>query len=413
MQGSGQGQVVTGITIVGGFYRESCRFPASDEYWGSGGRAAAAIHELGIPTKLVTTADINAKLILSSIAKSIGFQFSITPVPATIVFQYDHGLSTPIIWPRLHDVERVQLRAQADCILQFGMLDADAEIDGRVVVYDPQEPNSPKHFCSSNRPTRLAYVLNRTEARQLGNSDDLGESLENIARHSGAQVIVVKRGARGALVWENGKTDAVPAYETKHVWPIGSGDVFAAVFAARWGVQDASALEAANSASRATADYVQNQSLPIPKSVIEGESPFPPLHVNSNKPEEGTFDVYLAGPFFNMPQLWLVDEARIALKGMGLRVFSPYHDIGVGHGCDVAPKDIAALEKSRVVLAFLDGGDPGTLFEVGYARAKRIPVIALAQCTPEEPLKMVSGTACEICSDFVTAIYKSAWAAWK
>ena len=27
------------LTIVGGFYRESCRFPSSDEFWGSGGEA--------------------------------------------------------------------------------------------------------------------------------------------------------------------------------------------------------------------------------------------------------------------------------------------------------------------------------------------------------------------------------------
>ena len=120
------------------------------------------------------------------------------------------------------------------------------------------------------------------------------------------------------------------------------------------------------------------------------------------------YDIYLAGPFFNMPQAWLVDEARLAFQGMGLKVFSPYHDIGIGPGAHVAPKDIDALEKSRAVSAILDGVDTGTVFEAGFARARNKPVVAFAQCTPEEPLKMISGTGCEVVSDFVSAIYRAA-----
>ena len=90
------------ITIAGGFYRERCRFPQSDEFWGSGGRAAAAIAELVAGINFVTAADAQSEPILASIAQAIGFKYSAMRISETISFSYDHGLSTPIIWPPLH-----------------------------------------------------------------------------------------------------------------------------------------------------------------------------------------------------------------------------------------------------------------------------------------------------------------------
>ena len=65
------------------------------------------------------------------------------------------------------------------------------------------------------------------------------------------------------------------------------------------------------------------------------------------------------------------------------------------------------------MLAIIDGVDTGTIFEAGYARAHAKPVIAIAQSTPEEPLKMIAGTGCDVVNDFVSAIYRVAWAAWR
>lgn len=413
MQGPCACTVNADLTVVGGFYRESCRFPSSDESWGSGGRGIAAVSALPISRKLFTAADRKTEPVLASIAQAVGFEYVAATVPETIVFRYDHGLSTPIIWPPLNEIGRVRFSVQGNCILQFGMLEADVEIDGKTIIYDPQEPFSPKHFRSSVKPSKLAYVLNGTEARRLGQNEDTETAASKIAADSGADVVIVKRGARGALVVSSGHSATVPAYETKSVWPIGSGDVFAAVFAARWGVQGLKAVEAAESASRATAEYVETRILPIPSGVMEGDSSRPALKLRQNPAGPDEYDVYLAGPFFNMPQRWLIDEARLALRGMGLRVFSPLHDVGIGPAENVAPKDIEALEKSRAVLAILDGVDTGTVFEAGFARARQKPVVAFAQSTPDEPLKMISGTGCEVVKDFVSAIYRVAWAAWR
>jgi hypothetical protein len=404
---------VSELTIIGGFYRESCRFPRSDEFWGSGGRAAAAVKNLPFSAKLFTAADERSEEMLATIAQTVGFDYRCARIPKTITFRYDHGLSTPIIWPPLNEIGAMQMSPQGECVLQFGMLEAEVQVQASTVIYDPQEPFSPKHFHGANKPRRLAYVLNGTEARRLGNSEDVEIAARTIMRESAANVVIVKRGAKGALVLVDGETHVVPAYEATSVWPIGSGDVFAAIFAARWGVQALSAVEAADDASRSTAHYVAHRTLPIPLAAIEDKSQAVPLKLSRTPAGGEEYDVYLAGPFFNMAQLWLIDEAWSALKGMGLRVFSPFHDIGPGPGSEVAPKDIEALERSRAVLAILDGTDTGTVFEAGFARARNRPVVAFAQSTPEEPLKMISGTGCEVVKDFVSALYRVAWAAWR
>jgi len=288
------------------------------------------------------------------------------------------------------------------------------EMRAERVVYDPQNPVAPERFsAASGSSPRVAYVLNGVEAQKLAGVKGPEEAALKIANESGAEVVVIKRGARGALVCAEGRCDRIPAYRTQRIWPIGSGDVFAAVFAARWAAEGLSAVEAAIQASRAAALYVNDPVLPIPADALVMTSPFPfdPVLLDERALEAMEFDVYLAGPFFNIAQRWLVEESRLALQEMGLRVFSPLHDVGLGLAHYVAPKDIEGLQASRAVLALVDGLDTGTVFEIGYARSLDKPVVVLAQSTPEEPLKMLAGTNCEIQPDFVTALYHVAWAA--
>lgn len=113
--------------------------------------------------------------------------------------------------------------------------------------------------------------------------------------------------------------------------------------------------------------------------------------------------------FFTTNELWLVDEARFALREMGFKVFSPIHEIGEGPPDIVAPADIFALENCKLVFALLNGLDPGTLFEVGYARALGIPVVGLAEAVDERPLTMLLGSGCAISDDFATSIYSACW----
>lgn len=120
--------------------------------------------------------------------------------------------------------------------------------------------------------------------------------------------------------------------------------------------------------------------------------------------------VYLASPMFDLGQRLVVEEARDHLLAMGLGVFSPLHDVGPGPGHVVAPADLKGIDECDALLAILNGSDPGTIFEVGYAVAKGIPVVALAQNVKAEDLKMVEGSGCTVVHDFVSALYNVAWA---
>lgn len=195
----------------------------------------------------------------------------------------------------------------------------------------------------------------------------------------------------------------MPPHRSDKVWTIGSGDVFAAMFAARWGVHGDGPVEAAQLASLGVAAYAQTMALPVPSVEMLQQWSAPATAVGGR--------VYLASPFFTISQRWLVDEARRALRELGLQVFSPVHDVGSGPAEMVAPADLAALDECDVVFAILDGLDSGTLFEVGYARARNKPVYVLAQTVSAGDLKMVEGSNCHVHDDFVTALHHLAWRA--
>jgi nucleoside 2-deoxyribosyltransferase len=413
MQSQRTAQVKHPMAVVGGFYRELCRFPFNDETWGSGGRAAATIAGLGIETEFFTAVDANHAGLLASLGHIFHFKTNSVETIVTPRFQYDHALSTPLIWPPMKETDHVQFTVEAREALVFGMLEATPIVKAERLVYDPQNPHHPLPFVSpANNTSRLAYVLNSTEAKKLAAKEDLFEAAQQIESQFGAEVVVIKCGPWGVLIREDGRNERIAAYETKAVMPIGSGDVFAATFAARWAREDLPAIEAAQQASRAAAVYVTDHILPIePDRITVSETfEFLPLKLTERPLAENEYHVYLAGPFFNIGQTWLVEESRLALQAMGLKVFSPCHDVGIGGAHEVAPKDLDALRQSRSVFALVDGLDAGTIFEIGYARARDIPVVALAQSTADEPLKMILGSGCDIVSDFVTAIYRTSWA---
>jgi nucleoside 2-deoxyribosyltransferase len=94
---------------------------------------------------------------------------------------------------------------------------------------------------------------------------------------------------------------------------------------------------------------------------------------------------------------------------MQLEVFSPIHDVGIGPASMVAKADLAGLDQCDRVLALVDTGDPGTVFEVGYARRSDKPVVALTEVLSDEKKKMLVGSGCVCTHDFATAIYLTAW----
>lgn len=396
--------------VVGGTYLELCREPRWEQLFGSGLRAAAAVSRCASNVTLVTYVSSAQRPTLEGYTATFSIDLRSETIPETLCFRYAHSLARPEIEPPLHLVVRQPpVSVEADVVLRFGMLEGDAVVRGRRVVYDPQSAHEPRAFAANGSSAEhLAVVANLREARRLTGREDLEAAAQSL-RDGGAEVVVLKLAARGVVVATAHGLTAVPAYRTDRVFKIGSGDFFAAVFAHEWGEKQFEAVTAAERASRATAWYCDTRQADLAPDFPAGVTNMLPVTPTSGGRQPRR--VYLAGPFFTIAERWLIHEARAALLAHEVAVFSPFHDVGLGEAQDVAGADLEALGDCDAVLALADGGDPGTLFEIGYARALGLPVVVLAQREPTESLKMLAGSACEIVSDLGSAVYRAVWAA--
>lgn len=392
-------------TVAGGLYVERCIEPRWDDAYGSGGRAAAALSAAvpGIRFMTYRTADLaDAE---ASLASAYGISIAGPMVRHEIAFDYFHSLATPRITPRPDAIDRNEtFDVEDNVVLRFGMLEGSARVKARTAIYDPQSAFDPRPFTENGSTAeRLALILNRLEARRFSGEDDHQRGITLMLERSDADVVILKMGGHGALVATKADRWTVPAYQSENVFKIGSGDVFSAAFTQFWAIEGREPADAANLASRAVCQYVNTRSLPIPTA--EGL-----LALNAQPIIPGKGRIYIAAPFFNLAERWIVEEIRNQFLIMNVPVFSPLHDVGEGPGEIVAPLDLEGLDGCNVVLAVLNGADAGTIFEVGYAVARGIPVVVLAQNVRAEDVKMPAGTGCRIVGDLVSAIYHAVWA---
>lgn len=401
------------LHITGGTYFETCQFPEWNEVFGSGLRAAAAVRGLGGDVVFYTYVSKDGLPALNARALDLQIETRLHPIPKSVSFQYVHGFSTPEILPPPHFLKRDRqpaLEVDGDSILRFGFIEGDARVKGKRVVYDPQNPHEPEAFeANGSTADCLAIVCNKAEGRAMTGERTAESIAEKLLGKDGCRVVVVKCGSLGAVVAESSTVVRVPAFETEDVWPIGSGDVFAAVFAYEWANKSAPAVDAAMVASKATAFYCEKKHLRFPSLFPQGfeNRALPAMAQTPQK------RVYLAGPFFSIGQIWLVNEARAALQSQGFDVFSPLHHVGRGLAHQIYDPDIDGIKQSDIVFALVDGLDAGTLFEIGYAKAIGKEVVAFVQNEKPEDLKMLEGSKCLIQRDFVTAVYKASWLANK
>lgn len=399
------------LTVIGGVYRERCMRPNWDEFYGSAGRAASAVAKLDGKVALHSYLTATAKEVMDARKATDGFDVYGIETAKTASFFYEHGLARPTFWRPTNPLPPISVRS--DHVLRYGMLEGTAIVIADYAVFDPQNVDEPESFRDNgSTANHLALVLNRYEARALltGAADlPLEQAAQQLAQQEQAEVVIIKCGPQGALVWHNGKATQVPAYETTNVWKVGSGDQFAANFAYAWMEEGRGPVEAAERASRATAFYCQHLGFPT-ATELDSYKPDPIL-VSDYYKSGGLRKVYLAGPFFTLGELWVVEQARRCLLDMGLEVFSPYHDVGPGDAAEVVPKDIEGIRNCDLLLAIMDGTDAGTVFEVGFAHREGMPVIIYAENETTENCKMMVGSGCFMRDDFVSALYKTAWVA--
>jgi nucleoside 2-deoxyribosyltransferase len=396
------------ITVVGGTYDEYCFEPHWKQRFGSGLRACWAINTLSSNEEIefFTFADHATTEYLKLLQQTLNLKLHVAKIEHTIRFFYDHPLTAPRIYPRGDTINKGanNLKAKGENILYYGFLEGIASVKGKKVVYDPQSPVIPIPFSkTSSTADSLAYVINFHEAKLLSGVESINEIKEYFFAKEQAQILILKMGPKGALVATSDDREIlIPVYKTKSVWPIGSGDIFAAVFAYYW-FKDDDPFKAAEKASWQTASYCNTKDFQF--SELNSNSELIPLTIKEYPLDQ----VYLAGPFFTFTERWLINEIYKGLLNMNLKVFSPWHHVGHGIANEVVPKDLDALENSAIVLGVLDGLDSGTLFEIGYAVKKGIPIIGYVENESTESVKMLEGTKCILEKDLTTVIYKCFW----
>lgn len=388
------------MKILGGTYLETCTEPELRQLRGSGLRAALSVRELG-DSELTTAVDERDRTELASICGALGITVRPLERNEPVSFEYFTPLSSPVINGRLARVEEL-IEVTGDNVLVFGMVEnTRIRVEAERAVFDPQRPRDIAELDMSwLGAEQWALVANASETVALGGAIDVEAAARKLLDDTGAAVVVTKRGARGALVTESSGQTRVPVFPTQRVHPVGSGDVFAAAFAHHWCAGRRDAVDAATRASLGAASYCESRRDDFS---LAWEERLEPLGI-------GPVKVYIAAPFFDIAQRWLVELVRESLQGLGAEVFSPFHDVGHG-GDEVAEADLAGLDDCGAVLALLDGDDGGTVFETGYARARGSPVVAYGTRYSREGAKMIRGSGGEVHQDLSTAVYRSIWAA--
>jgi len=397
---------MTALSVVGGVYGEECAFPIRRQVFGSAGRAAVALapHFDAVTLHMVLP-DLAAERVIPNfeaygvdVVRHGGDQF--------ISFEYLHSLAEPLIHPRLSEiVAQPSFHLDGGLVLQFGMLECSPTVRADICVYDPQSPISPKGFRQSGSTAdRLAIVANAAEIRLLTRMQ-VDQGAMHLLKEESAEVVIAKCGLDGARIFtRDGLEGTVPAYRASSVFTVGSGDVFVAAFALAWGKENMTPVEAADYASRSVAAYVESETLPIAPISETLAGSREPIRLAGGK-------VYLAGPFRELGQRVIINEARKVLAGWGMKVFSPVHDIGHGPAEAVVEQDLQAIRDCDAVLAIINGSSPGTLFEVGYAVALGKPVFCVAQNMRSNDTKLPAGAGCTIHEDFISALHLLAWRA--
>lgn len=383
------------MQIAGGIYRELCEVPTWNAELGSGGRAAATVSSLSPETTLHTYAsDPNSAGIAS--LRELGVDVIAHHSSTRVAFAYFHPLSRPHIEPPVAQIaQQPAILVSGATTLRFGFLEGDAIVTGERAIYDPQTLNDPKPFgANGSTVSTLALVMNELELRTTAGTEDIAVGAQRAMQAQGAAVIVVKAGTRGAFVFEVGReATRVPAYASKRVFKIGTGDVFSAMFAFEWGEAGRPASEAADIASRSVAVYCATRQLPLPADAING---LQAIDTSSPGP------ILLEGTVDTLGRRYVMEEARFRLGELGATIVCPSLD-GSAEGDHAVPPG--------AILVIAEGMTTEMSSRTRSAHAAGAPLVVLAEQDADKSFDDLAGAKCTKTDDFVSALYFAVWAA--
>ncbi|UCI32129.1 carbohydrate kinase family protein [Mesorhizobium sp. B4-1-4] len=380
------------MEIAGGLYRELCLHPSWDAVMGSGGRAARALVDLSPNSRLHCYFESEGSF--DRVKQDLAIQATFAGRHTGIVFAYFHPLSRPLLQPPLAEIKRMPaIKVEGDAVLRFGFIEGDAIVAADRAIYDPQSAQNfvPFHDNGS-RASELALVLNERELRAAARTGSLADAADAMLKDKRVACVIVKRGVKGALVFSRGSLPStVPAFLSKRIFKIGTGDIFTAAFAHHWAEAKLTPYDAAYLASMHVASYCDNPHAPL--------TPPNPSEAVERHPISDTGNVLLLGAIDTLGRRYTIEEARFGLAELGLNAICPA---------------LEAVELERMhlstVLMLVDGID-----QEGIRTAKRlndegVRCIALVEARSLEPL-LANFANCETTEDFSTALYLSGWSA--
>tara|TARA_A100000171_G_scaffold48311_1_gene55616 strand:- start:4104 stop:5294 length:1191 start_codon:yes stop_codon:yes gene_type:complete len=393
------------INVIGGTYREINHDDVSMEIFGSGFRCAKYLIENKNEVNFITSGNNETNKFLKENQKVYpNLKFECKTYDELITFQYSFALDEPSIFPNLLNISKTEKwKTKGDDVIAFGMLESDYEIDCNRAVYDPQTSIKPKRFSEFGRAEELVYIINRNEAYSISLSKDIEDIKTYFFVKENAKAFIIKNGPYGATLYTKSEEINIPCYITENVYKIGSGDIFTASFGYYWLTKNLSLKQSALLASKSTAIYCDK------KAYIDctDNYKFEYREFKANNLSEK--QVYLASPFFALSELILVDKIRDALLSFGIKVFSPFHDIGLGEAISIAKKDIEGIKNSDVIFAVLDNLDSGTLVESGFSMANNKTIIGYHRTCDENKLLMLKPGNFTTNSNLTTALYQTIW----
>jgi hypothetical protein len=377
------------MIVAGGLYFETCEAPAWRRLFGSGGRAAWALGKVSPNTQLHTYVSPRSSAELSFYQQA-GVTVVGTASRSTLVFAYFHPLSRPHIEPPSHSIEQEPpIFVEGESALRFGFLEGNAVVHAERAVYDPQNSTSPQRFTANgSHAERLALVLNEGELQRATRLVDMNAAAQSILASKDASVVVVKRGTRGALVFEDsGLATEIPPYLSQCVFKIGSGDIFSAAFAYFWAERKETSPHSAELASRAVAAYCND-----PVTQISETPHFSPIAIKAV--EAGC--VLLLGPLVTLGDRWMLEEARWCLRELGANVKCP----ALGDADDgQVPTGALAL--------YMD--QQGAKVEIESAGLPDLPIVVLSPSQDRQSLDKCMSSHTTVTDDFASAIYFAYW----
>lgn len=393
------------INIIGGTYREIDYDEILVELFGSGFRGVKFLLENDCDVYFTTVGNEETKIFLEENQKVYTkLKYDLVPHNELITFKYSFPLDNPTIFPNILNITKVNsLSVNAQNIIAFGLLEADYLIDGDKVVYDPQTSIKPNKFSDFGKAKELVYIVNKNEAHSIAESENIDVIKEYFFHKEKAIAFIIKDGPFGATLYYEDKVIRIPSYITNNVYKIGSGDIFTTSFGYYWMYKKLSIEESARYASKSTAIFCDIKAY----IDVTNFSNFGFKEFNYKSMENK--QVYLASPFFAISELILVDKIRNAFLSFGIKVFSPFHDVGIGNSEFIAKKDIEGINNSDIIFCLFDNYDSGTLIESGYSLAKGKKIIGYHRTCEDEKLLMLKGSDIQYYNHLTTAVYKTIW----